>query len=608
MNLSVEELETGLTQRGFEKFGREAQVPVAQPVEHPALIVRHELQHHQLSPGLEQPPGLGQHRGGGLHVVQALGDDDEIPLAGRQRQAVQVLAQELDVGAALARGPLLRLRERLRVLIDGPHPAGPAGNGHREGAGATTEVRHIEGRQQRGQRARPQGPGLARLEQPLVERLPVLPGAEQILQPGGVSRVVLGLLRQADERPAAVGLLQGEGVVAEARLPLLADKAQPLELAQVVGHRGLGHAHQGHQFRHVQRSLGHEAQDPQPCRVSKDAKGLGEDIHIGESTYIDSRDDTTRIRDAARCPPGDTRLCGRHGLPHLAPTPRRQTHRARPLRGLFRFLRSRRLPEGPGQRGAPAGGLRGHLGGRHGGGARRGGHADSRDGGVAAEADAGELLGSRPAGGGEGRAKGAWLHGPAQGPAVPDAAGGQPAGAHLRGVAAPAALGGREPHPGHARCVHLGRAGTGHPRHLCLPGAVPLGAHRPVALLGRRPGGQGACPGAERERDRQGPGRPPRALPPEQDAQGGGRPLGVRPGIGDGLLGPAARPLPASAEPVGDAEGARVRRHLQPAPCDSDHPGARLRRHGSSPAVRGARPGAAAPEVRSLMSGGLSGS
>ena len=141
-----------------------------------------------LPPGLEDARRLAEHRRRLLHVVQALRERPPGPvLPDGQREVVQVLAEEGDVPQALAPRPRAGLRERRAVLVDGHHPPRPARDGDAEHAGAAAEVGHVQRRQQRGQRARPEEPGLAGLEQPLVERLAVLALAEQVLEPRQVA-------------------------------------------------------------------------------------------------------------------------------------------------------------------------------------------------------------------------------------------------------------------------------------------------------------------------------------------------------------------------------------------------------------------------------------
>jgi len=197
-----------------------------------------------------------------------LGGDHQIEAAS-QVQLVQVARDELDVLGALALGAGPRRLQGLAALVDGHHGSGPPRHLHAERAGAAAQVRHVQVGQEAAQGARPELEGLPRLEQPFVERLPVLTAAEQLREPGEIAVGVGPVLdRHLDERPAGVVLLQVERVVGESVLPLLHEELHRLELAQVVRDAGLGDAHQRDQLAHVQGRLGDQPQDAQTGGVA----------------------------------------------------------------------------------------------------------------------------------------------------------------------------------------------------------------------------------------------------------------------------------------------------------------------------------------------------
>src|SRR5439155_283293 len=83
----------------------------------------------------------------------------------------------------------LRL-QRVAALVDGQNRPRPAGDLDAQRARAAAQIRHVESGEEPPQGTRPELEGLARLEQPLVERLPVFPAAEQLGQPRQVAVAV----------------------------------------------------------------------------------------------------------------------------------------------------------------------------------------------------------------------------------------------------------------------------------------------------------------------------------------------------------------------------------------------------------------------------------
>ena len=200
----------------------------------------HQLQHHHLPAGREDARRLAEHRRRIVHVVEALGEHDQPGLArtearggagprgGRSTLPSPSRFARARAWARAARLWSMATTERAQRAMEAlstpvPQPKSATSSAGRSEASAPG----------------PEEPGLARLEQPLVEELAVLALAEEVLEPGEVSGGSSTSQAILISGSLHVPGVHRERVVGEAGGALLADQPQLPELAQVVAHRGL---------------------------------------------------------------------------------------------------------------------------------------------------------------------------------------------------------------------------------------------------------------------------------------------------------------------------------------------------------------------------------
>jgi hypothetical protein len=157
-NRHLHVLQSSCLEEPVELLVFEPEPAIAESFAYPVLVVTPQVQNEHTSARTHDAHGFRQRHRGIVGVMQCLRQERHVDTAVLERQFFQLAPLPLNVRAAPPSRELLRARKDGLRPIHGNHLAREAARFERQVAFAAPEIRHVHGREELPERARPRGP------------------------------------------------------------------------------------------------------------------------------------------------------------------------------------------------------------------------------------------------------------------------------------------------------------------------------------------------------------------------------------------------------------------------------------------------------------------